>query len=162
MAYRLRSKLATRVLAWLIGIHALEAYILNPKIMGSQAHIHPVLVAFALLAGELTFGFVGALFAVPVAGVLIAAFEVAHERALRKLQVPEALPPAAEARVPDDRVDPGGAAALQPRDFLAAGVGDDHRRAALHGRAQVVPNQHPVRLVRRLQVPLAEQIVVRP
>jgi predicted PurR-regulated permease PerM len=33
---------------------------------------------------------VGALFAVPVAGVLIAAFELAHQRALKKLQAPPA------------------------------------------------------------------------
>ena len=80
------------ILLWIIGIHALEAYVLNPKIMGAHAHIHPVVVAFALLAGELTFGFVGALFAVPVAGILIAAFEIGHERALKKLAPP---PPAA-------------------------------------------------------------------
>ncbi|MBI5548369.1 MAG: AI-2E family transporter [Deltaproteobacteria bacterium] len=80
-------------LLWIVGIHALEAYVLNPKIMGAHAHIHPVLVAFALLAGELTFGFVGALFAVPVAGILIAGFELLHERAQRKLA--PAPPPAA-------------------------------------------------------------------
>ena len=39
---------------WIIGIHALEAYVLNPKIMGSAARIHPVVVAFALIAGERT------------------------------------------------------------------------------------------------------------
>ena len=78
------------ILLWIIGIHALEAYVLNPKIMGAHAKIHPVVVAFALLAGELTFGFVGALFAVPVAGILIAGFELAHERAQRKLERPTA------------------------------------------------------------------------
>jgi predicted PurR-regulated permease PerM len=73
------------MLAWILGIHALEAYVLNPKIMRSHAQIHPVLVAFALLAGEVSFGFVGALFAVPVAGVLSAIFEAAHERALGRI-----------------------------------------------------------------------------
>jgi len=85
-------KTGVGILLWIIGIHALEAYVLNPKVMGAHAHIHPVVVAFSLLAGELTFGFVGALFAVPVAGILIAGFELAHERALRKLQAPP--PPA--------------------------------------------------------------------
>lgn len=85
-------KTGVGILLWIIGIHALEAYVLNPKIMGAHAHIHPVVVAFALLAGELTFGFVGALFAVPVVGVLIAAFELAHQRALKKLQAPEPAP----------------------------------------------------------------------
>ncbi|HEY3450893.1 MAG TPA: AI-2E family transporter [Myxococcales bacterium] len=83
-------KTGVGMLLWILGIHALEAYLLNPKIMGAHAHIHPVVVAFSLLAGELTFGFVGALFAVPVAGVLIAAFELAHQRALKKLQAPPA------------------------------------------------------------------------
>jgi predicted PurR-regulated permease PerM len=73
------------MLGWIVGIHALEAYVLNPKIMGAHAQIHPVLVAFALLAGEATFGFVGALFAVPVTGILAAAFELAHARAASKL-----------------------------------------------------------------------------
>ena len=82
------------MLLWIVGIHALEAYVLNPKIMGAHAKIHPVIVAFALLAGEATFGFVGALFAVPVAGMLIAVFELAHERARKKLEpLPEPPPP---------------------------------------------------------------------
>ncbi|HLM47430.1 MAG TPA: AI-2E family transporter, partial [Myxococcaceae bacterium] len=34
------------ILLWIIGIHALEAYFLNPKIMGSAARIHPIIVAF--------------------------------------------------------------------------------------------------------------------
>jgi predicted PurR-regulated permease PerM len=85
------------ILLWIIGIHALEAYFLNPKIMGSQAHIHPIVVAFALIAGEATFGFAGALFAVPVAGILIAVFNALHERALHP-QVE--LGAAAEAAAP--------------------------------------------------------------
>ncbi len=85
------------MLAWIVGIHALEAYVLNPKIMGAHAQIHPVLVAFALLAGEATFGFVGALFAVPVTGILAAIFELAHSRAAAKLaERPQETGPAAE------------------------------------------------------------------
>ena len=34
---------ATFVLAWIVGIHQLEANVLNPKIMGDAAKIHPVL-----------------------------------------------------------------------------------------------------------------------
>jgi len=41
------------VLAWIIGIHLVEANFLNPKIMGDAAKIHPVLVVFALLFGRL-------------------------------------------------------------------------------------------------------------
>ncbi|GHG63659.1 AI-2E family transporter [Comamonas sp. JC664] len=69
------------ILAWIIGIHALEAYFLNPKIMGQAAHLHPVIVAFSLIAGERLFGLVGALFAVPVASVLVACFDYARLKA---------------------------------------------------------------------------------
>jgi predicted PurR-regulated permease PerM len=58
------------VLAWIIGIHLMEANFLNPKIMGDAAKIHPVLVVFALIAGEHSYGLVGALFAVPVASII--------------------------------------------------------------------------------------------
>jgi predicted PurR-regulated permease PerM len=68
-------------LLWIIGIHALEAYFLNPKIMGSAARIHPLIVAFSLIAGERTFGLVGALFAVPVAAVFVACFDFARQKA---------------------------------------------------------------------------------
>ena len=51
-------------------IHLLEANFLNPKIMGTAAKIHPLVVVFALIAGERTYGLVGALFAVPVASIL--------------------------------------------------------------------------------------------
>lgn len=53
------------VLAWILGIHQLEANFLNPKIIGDSAKIHPVLVVFSLIAGEHFFQLVGALFAVP-------------------------------------------------------------------------------------------------
>ncbi len=53
------------VLAWIVGIHQLEANFLNPKIMGDAAKIHPVLVIFSLIVGEHFFHVVGALLAVP-------------------------------------------------------------------------------------------------
>jgi len=56
---------AVGVLAWIVGIHQLEANFLNPKIIGDAAKIHPVLVVFSLLVGEHFFQITGALFAVP-------------------------------------------------------------------------------------------------
>ncbi len=56
---------AAAVLAWIVGIHQLEANVLNPKIMGDAARIHPVLVIFSLLVGEHFFHAIGALLAVP-------------------------------------------------------------------------------------------------
>ncbi|WP_223636472.1 AI-2E family transporter [Corallococcus sp. EGB] len=69
------------LLLWIIGIHALEAYFLNPKIMGEAARIHPVVVAFSLIAGEKLFGLWGALFAVPVASIVVACFDYARLKA---------------------------------------------------------------------------------
>ena len=57
-------------LGWIIGIHLLEANLLNPKIIGNAAKIHPVVVIFALVVGEYNGGLVGALFAVPVASIV--------------------------------------------------------------------------------------------
>jgi predicted PurR-regulated permease PerM len=56
---------ALGVLVWILAIHQLEANFLNPKIIGDQAHIHPVLIVFALLLGEHFFEITGALMAVP-------------------------------------------------------------------------------------------------
>jgi predicted PurR-regulated permease PerM len=60
---------AVGVLAWILGIHQLEANFLNPKIIGDAAKIHPVLVVFSLIVGEHFFQLVGALFAVPAMSV---------------------------------------------------------------------------------------------
>jgi predicted PurR-regulated permease PerM len=68
------------VLAWIIGIHLVEANFLNPKIMGDAAKIHPVLVVFALIAGEHSYGLVGALFAVPVASIIQTIFSYYRRR----------------------------------------------------------------------------------
>ena len=65
---------AAFVLLWIIGIHQLEANVLNPKIMGDSAKIHPVLVIFSLLVGEHFFHAVGALLAVPTMSIVQSLF----------------------------------------------------------------------------------------
>jgi predicted PurR-regulated permease PerM len=74
-----------KVLAWICGIHLLEANFFNPKIMGDAAKIHPVLVVFALIAGEHGYGLVGALFAVPVASIIQTIFSYYRRRRLSRL-----------------------------------------------------------------------------
>ena len=69
------------VLGWIIGIHLLEANYLNPRIIGTSAKIHPVLVVFALLVGETMYGLVGALVAVPVASMVTSIFQFLRRRA---------------------------------------------------------------------------------
>lgn len=62
------------MLGWIVGIHLLEANLLNPKIIGTAAKMHPVVVVFALLVGEETGGIIGALLAVPIASIVQAIF----------------------------------------------------------------------------------------
>jgi predicted PurR-regulated permease PerM len=57
-------------LGWILLIHFVEANFLNPKIMGTASKIHPVVVIFALIAGEHAYGLVGALLAVPTASLI--------------------------------------------------------------------------------------------
>ncbi len=58
------------IIGWILFIHFIEGNILNPKIMGTAAHIHPALVVFALVAGEFVAGIPGALLAVPIFSLL--------------------------------------------------------------------------------------------
>ncbi len=66
--------IAIWVLIWIIGIHQVEANLLNPKIIGVSAKIHPVMVVFSLLVGEHFFGLWGALLAVPVFSITQSVF----------------------------------------------------------------------------------------
>jgi predicted PurR-regulated permease PerM len=84
-------------LGYILAIHALEAYVLNPKIMGDASKIHPVLIVLALVVGERSFGLVGALLAVPVASVFVAIFRFLH----RKLGEVDARATLAPADSPD-------------------------------------------------------------
>jgi len=59
---------------WIIGIHFIEANLLNPKIIGTAAKIHPVFVIFALFLGEHSYGLVGALLAVPILSAIQVVF----------------------------------------------------------------------------------------
>jgi predicted PurR-regulated permease PerM len=60
--------------SWIVGIHFIEANLLNPKIIGTAAKIHPVLVIFSLFLGEHAYGLVGALLAVPVLSAISVVF----------------------------------------------------------------------------------------
>jgi len=72
---------ALSVLIWIIGIHQIEANLLNPKIIGTAAKIHPVLVIFSLFLGEDAFGLVGALLAVPVLSAISVVFMYFYRKA---------------------------------------------------------------------------------
>ena len=53
-----------------VGGHAIEAYIVGPRISGKATRLHPLAAMAALLIGADLGGLLGALFAVPIAGVI--------------------------------------------------------------------------------------------
>jgi len=65
---------------WIIGIHFIEANLLNPKIIGTAAKIHPVLVIFSLFLGEHSYGLVGALLAVPILSAIQVVFMFLYKK----------------------------------------------------------------------------------
>jgi predicted PurR-regulated permease PerM len=88
-------------LAWILVIHALESYVLNPKIMGDASRIHPVLIVLALVLGERAAGIVGALLAVPVASVFVAIFRFLHRKLSELDQRATAIRSAADEPPPE-------------------------------------------------------------
>jgi predicted PurR-regulated permease PerM len=54
------------IVLWVLGVHAIEAYVLNPKILGNFMHMHALLVLIILVVAEHLFGMWGLLLGVPV------------------------------------------------------------------------------------------------
>lgn len=81
----------------LAAVHLLESQILGPRIIRSQVGLHPVVSVLALMIGADWQGIWGALFAVPAAGILVAAWvagvRVWRERVVLPMQhAPGAAP----------------------------------------------------------------------
>ncbi len=93
---------AVGVLAWIVGIHQLEANFLNPKIIGDSAKIHPVLVVFSLLVGEHFFQITGALFAVPCMSLIQTIFLHFRSSTLGLSDPMATIPPTSKVEPPDD------------------------------------------------------------
>jgi predicted PurR-regulated permease PerM len=72
--------LALKLVAFIAGIHALEAYVLNPKITGNALHVHPILVLILLLIGERFFGIWGMVVGVPIGYYVISVLTARDER----------------------------------------------------------------------------------
>lgn len=53
-----------------VAAQVLDAYFLTPNLVGSRVGLHPVWIIFAILTGGTLFGFLGVIFAVPVAGTV--------------------------------------------------------------------------------------------
>ncbi len=78
---------ALQVVGMIALIHLIEANFLNPKVLGHNAEIHPILVIFALLIGEHYGGAIGLLFAVPVAAIVRALLIFGYRLVLGPLPV---------------------------------------------------------------------------
>jgi predicted PurR-regulated permease PerM len=87
------------VLLWIVGIHQVEANLLNPKIIGVAAKIHPVLVVLALIVGEHFFGLWGALLGVPVWSLLQSIFNHFRFETMPDAPPDSLLPPPGIARL---------------------------------------------------------------
>ena len=88
------------VLAWILVIHFIEANFMNPKIIGTAARIHPVLVILALVVGEAAAGLAGALLAVPTFSVVQTVFLYVRNKAATEPSKKKAAPGAAAVGVP--------------------------------------------------------------
>lgn len=51
-------------------VRQIQDYLVNPLIMGKITKLHPLIILFAVLAGEHTAGILGLILAVPIAGIL--------------------------------------------------------------------------------------------
>ena len=80
-----------------LGGHAIEAYILGPRVTGSATRIHPLVAMAALLIGAELGGILGALFGVPVAA-LLNVFLGALYRAQRGEEAPLSASPSGEVQ----------------------------------------------------------------
>lgn len=63
--------LAMAVIAFIVLIHAIEAYLLNPLIYGQHLKLNPVMVLMILFVGHHAFGIWGMLLGVPVAHYIL-------------------------------------------------------------------------------------------
>ena len=71
------------VLAWILVVHAIDTNFFTPKIVGSSSNLHPVVIIFALLAGQQFAGVLGLILAVPTASMLQTLITFVIERAKR-------------------------------------------------------------------------------
>ncbi len=84
------------VLLWIIGIHQVEANLLNPKIIGVAAKVHPVLVVLSLIVGEHFAGLWGALLAVPALSLVQSLFLHFRQESMPDLAPDSFAPPPRE------------------------------------------------------------------
>ncbi len=70
LAFTKSPVLAVFTLVLFLAIHVVEGYLLAPRIQARFVHLHPLLALIALFSGIEVGGFLGALFAIPMASLL--------------------------------------------------------------------------------------------
>lgn len=70
MAWLRSPVLALKVAIAYIVVQQIQSSFISPRIVGRSLGLHPVVILFALLAGQMLFGMPGMLFAAPVAGLI--------------------------------------------------------------------------------------------
>jgi predicted PurR-regulated permease PerM len=96
------------VLLLFLVIQQIENNVLAPRISGHAVGLHPLGAMFALLAGFQLAGLLGALFAVPLAGVLWVLLGAAYRNVVIEPRPHRSLFPIPHLRRPSKRPAPGG------------------------------------------------------
>lgn len=90
------------MLAFVIGYQQVENLIIQPRVQGRQAELSALVVFLAVLVGSQLLGVLGALFAVPVAGVAqIIVRQIIDEQGSGDLELPDLFADAANVEPPE-------------------------------------------------------------
>ena len=79
--------LALYMALWVVGVHFVEAYFLNPKIVGNFMHMHSIVVLVILVVAEHSFGMWGLLLGVPVCFFLYHHFIKGDDAEIAKMPI---------------------------------------------------------------------------
>ncbi len=90
----------TKVFFVCIGVRFIEDWFIQPTVMRSSVHLHPILIVFSLMAGAKLFGFWGLLFAVPIACMVKVLLEVLWPWYRSQYGLSTHYPPAEISRIP--------------------------------------------------------------
>mgnify|MGYP003338553802 CR=1 FL=1 len=86
---------AVLVVLLTIVVGSFDGDVLQPLVMGKAVNLHPLAIVFAIAAGSITLGILGALVAVPIAGALYGVAKFVTNRDPEHPYPPPPLPPPA-------------------------------------------------------------------